>query len=413
MAMNDPSYLLVLNAGSSSLKFELFVREAAWRSHLRGAVANIGRPGASLKLDGQASARSVDVADHAEATRLVMQQLFEGPDAIDRRQVLATGHRVVHGGEFFSAPTLVEPPVIARLESIADLAPLHNPPALAVVRSVQKQLADVPMVAVFDTAFFRDLPQQAAAYAIPRDWRQKYRIRRYGFHGIAHEYLYRRYLTLTGCSRAPRRVVSLQLGQGCSATALLDGRPVETSMGFTPLEGLIMGTRAGDLDAGVVLHLARRGLSWQSIEDALNRKSGLLGLSEASDDVRELLRLEQAQHPGACLAMAAFCHRIHKYLGAYAAVLGGVDAVLFGGGIGENAPSVRTRACNGLAWLGLDLDEQANAACIAAQTKGTETRISSLSSTIEAYVIPVREEEAIARATLACIGKNQMPGDLS
>ena len=402
MAMIDPSYLLVLNAGSSSLKFELFAQQPTWRSHLRGAVTNIGRPGSSLERDGDATTRSVDVADHGAATRIVTQQLFDGPHAIDRRRVVATGHRVVHGGEFFSAPTLIEPSVIAQLESIADLAPLHNPPTLAVLRSVQQQLPGVPMVAMFDTAFFRDLPEHAAAYAIPHQWRQRYRIRRYGFHGIAHEYLYRRYLNLTRSDRAPQRVISVQLGQGCSATALLDGRPVETSMGFTPLEGLIMGTRAGDLDAGVVLHLARQGLSWQSLEDVLNRKSGLLGLSNASDDVRELLRLEQAQHPGARLAMAAFCHRIRKYLGAYAAVLGGLDAVLFGGGIGENAPLVRSRVCEGLEWLGLDLDEEANAGCI-----GTETRISSASSRIEVFVIPVREEEAIARATLACIGDNE------
>lgn len=413
MAMTDPRYLLVFNAGSSSLKFELFVHQRTWRRDLRGAVTNIGRAGSSLELDGNAPPRSVDAADHGEAVRIVMRQIFDGPEAIDRRQVLATGHRVVHGGEFFSEPALIEPPVIARLESIADLAPLHNPPALKVVQTVQQWLPGIPMVAVFDTAFFRDLPEHAAAYAIPSDWRERYRIRRYGFHGIAHEYLSRRYLSLTGSGRTPQRVVSLQLGQGCSVTALLDGRPVETSMGFTPLEGLIMGTRAGDLDAGVVLHLARQGVSWQSLEDALNRKSGLLGLSGASDDVRELLQLEQTQHPGACLAMAAFCHRIHKYVGAYAAVLGGIDAVLFGGGIGENAPMVRSRVCKGLEWLGLDVDEQANAACTAAQTKGSETRISSASSTIEVYVIPVREEEAIARATLACIGENEMSGDLS
>jgi acetate kinase len=245
---------------------------------------------------------------------------------------------------------------------------------------------------VFDSAFYRGLPEHVTSYAVPRSWQTGFAVRRYGFHGIAHSCLHRQ--IVKSCSApAPERVVTLQLGQGCSITALRGGRPVETSMGFTPLEGLIMGTRPGDLDAGVVLHLARKGWSWQRIEHELHRESGLRGLSGTSDDMRELLHLEAAGHGRAALAIAAFCHRIHKYLGAYAAVLGGIDAIAFGGGIGENAPSIRARICAGLEWLGLELDHEANRRAV-----GVEARLSTPSSKIGVYCLTVNEEEAIARA---------------
>jgi len=266
---------------------------------------------------------------------------------------------------------------------------------------VRGSLPDVPAVAVFDTAFFRDLPEPARVYALPDAWHAQGRIRRYGFHGIAHEYLSVR--LRERCGRVPERVLSLQLGQGCSVAALLNGAPVETSMGFTPLEGLIMGTRPGDLDAGILLHRMRQGDSWTALDDDVNRRSGLLGLSGVTADVRELVALEAEAHPGATLALAAFCHRIHKYLGAYAAILGGVDVVVFGGGIGENAPGLRARICAGLGWLGFELDDAVNARCA-----GHEACISKKSSKIEAYVIPVREEEAIARAALRCLKSGEL-----
>jgi acetate kinase len=397
--MTDASYLLVFNAGSSSLKVEVFARRP-WRSCLRAGIAGIGRPRPVLRIDGVEPEELTDVATHADAAELAFERLQStGREiAIDGRSVLATGHRVVHGGASFAVPVAVTPAVTDRLESLAHLAPLHNPASLAVMRTVQARLPHVPMIAVFDTAFFRDLPEHVRAYAIPQSWRQRYRIERYGFHGIAHEYLYQRCKALTHTKPGAERVITLQLGQGCSAAALRDGRAIETSMGFTPVEGLIMGTRPGDLDAGAVLYMARQGYSWQALEDALNRESGLLGLSGESDDVRDLLKLEAAERRGATLALAAFCHRVHKYLGAYAAVLGGVDALVFGGGIGENAPVIRSRVCAGLAWLGLEVDEDANARCI-----GTEQRISKTSSSIEVYVVPVREEEAIARSVVTCL----------
>ena len=401
--MSERTYLLAFNAGSSSLKVEVFTRRP-WRSCLRAVVEDIGRARAVLRIGAGEGAERVEVATHGEAAELVLARLGSaGLIPRDGETVFAAGHRVVHGGASFTAPTVVSESVMDGLQSLAQQAPLHNPPALAVMRAVQARLAHVPTIAVFDTAFFRDLPEHVRAYAIPQSWRRDYQIERYGFHGIAHEYLYRRFEVLRSTKRAPARVITLQLGQGCSAAALLDGRPIETSMGFTPLEGLIMGTRAGDLDAGVVLHLARHGHSWQALDAALNRESGLLGLSGASDDVRELLAQEAAGEPGATLALAAFCHRLHKYLGAYAAVLGGVDALVFGGGIGENAPVIRSRVCAGLRWLGLELDEELNARCI-----GTEQRISRLSSSIDVYAAPVREEEAIARAALACLEATAM-----
>jgi acetate kinase len=392
-------YLPVFNAGSSSLKVEVFTRQP-WRSCLRARVEDIGRPRPVLRVDGTNLGESVEVATHAEAAELLLVRLQDpvGETRIDGRSVFATGHRVVHGGAAFAAPVPVTPAVMDRLESLAPLAPLHNPAALAVMRTVEAKWPDVSMIAVFDTAFFRDLPEHVRAYAIPRAWRERCGIERYGFHGIAHEYLYRRCKARTTTQHGARRVITLQLGHGCSAAGLRDGHPVETSMGFTPLEGLIMATRAGDFDAGAVLSLARQGYSWQALDDALNRESGLLGLSGESDDVRDLLALEASARHGARLALAAFCHRIHKYLGAYAAVLGGVDSLVFGGGIGENAPVIRSRVCAGLSWLGLELDEQANARCI-----GSEQRISKTSSSIAVYVVPVREEEAIADSVRACL----------
>jgi acetate kinase len=400
MSKATERYVLAFNAGSSSLKFELFVERPAWRSRLRGAVRDIGRPRSVFRLESSEVGESTRISTHAEAAELVLDRLLAAASEsfLSVARMAATGHRVVHGGDLYSAPATVTPSVMAELRSLAHLAPLHNPLSLAVMEVVAERLAGVPMVAVFDTAFFRGIPDHARRYAVPESWFADHGIKRYGFHGIAHQCMYDRLTLLSGAIEVPERVVSLHLGQGCSVTALGNGRPLETSMGFTPLEGLIMGTRSGDLDAGAVLHMARQGRSWQEIDGELNRESGLLGLSGVSDDVRELLALEDAGHAGATLALAAYCHRIRKYVGAYTAVLGGLDALVFGGGIGENAPRIRARICAGFEWLGLKLDDEANARCI-----GCEGRISKAESAIDVRVIPVREEEVIARAALTCL----------
>ncbi|MFO7285867.1 MAG: acetate/propionate family kinase [Gammaproteobacteria bacterium] len=381
--------ILVFNAGSSSLKFAVFDAGAEpLRPVLDGAVRGIGRRRTTFELG--AATQAVDaVADARAAARLVLERLFGANALLSKERVFATGHRVVHGGERFSRPIRLTVSAFDELKSRRALAPLHNPPALAVMESVGDAFPDVPMVAVFDTAFFHDLPEAARRYALPRDWCERHRIRRYGFHGIAHAYLAE---ALAGCGR---RAITLHLGQGCSAAALVDGRPVDTSMGFTPLEGLVMGTRAGDLDPGVIVHLMQLGYGARELEDALNRRSGLLGLSGSSDDVRELLALEANGDRDAALALEVFCTRIRKYIGAYTAVLGGLDAIGIGGGVGENSSEIRERVLRPFNWLGIEIDPSANAAC-----RGTSARISSARSTVDVRVVPVKEEPAIARAVI-------------
>jgi acetate kinase len=397
--MTEPAQsLLVFNAGSSSLKFEVFGLELDLRTRVRGVVSDLGRSTSALSIDGAASQRLGAALGPADAANHVLDRLLDGGLGVDLepKRVLATAHRVVHGGAVFAAPVRVTAEVAERLRALGDLAPLHNPPAIAVMDAVRARFGALPAIAVFDTAFFRELPAHVRAYAIPSRWRERFGIVRYGFHGIAHEYLSGRASQL---GRRPlRRVLTLQLGQGCSATALLDGMPVETSMGFTPLEGLVMGTRPGDLDPGALVHLARHGVDGHALEHALNAESGLLALSGATDDMRELLALEARGHAGAELAIAAFCHRLCKYIGAYVAVMGGVDAIAFGGGIGEHAPSIRGRVCRRLEWLGVELDDAANERAI-----GTDAVLSTAASRVEIFCIAVREEEVIARAALTCL----------
>lgn len=362
-------------------------------SVIAGAVRDVGRRRSVLEIGG-AKEPLDGVPDARAAATLVLERLFGDEARLQKGQVAATGHRVVHGGERYSAPIRLTQSAFDELKSISGLAPLHNPPALAVMETVGDAFPDVPMVAVFDTAFFHDLPDVAQRYAIPREWTESHGIRRYGFHGIAHEYLAGA-LAAAGCGS---RAITLHLGQGCSAAALDEGRPVDTSMGFTPLEGLVMGTRAGDLDAAAIVYLTRLGYSPRELEDALNRCSGLLGLSGRSDDVRELLELEENGDPDAALALAVFCTRIRKYIGAYAAVLGGLDAIAIGGGIGENSPPIRERLLERLEWLGIKLDTQANSAC-----RGECSRISAAGSAVDVRVVRVNEEPAIARAVLAAL----------
>ncbi len=363
-------HILVLNSGSATLKFQLF-ETAGLQSLARGSIEASG--------------------DYAQAALSALAQLRAILGETWAHSLSAVGHRIVHGGERFVTPTRITPEVLREIESLSALAPLHNPPALEVIHALQEELGDsVPMVAVFDTAFHHDLPDEAKYYALPAAWTRRFHIRRYGFHGIAHRYLYERYAELTG--KQAERVITLQLGQGCSIAALHNGKPVDTSMGYTPLEGLIMATRPGDVDAGVLLHLLRAGISVDELAQGLNTRSGLLGLSEISSDMRELLKLEAQGHAGAALAIRAFCRRVRKYLGAYLALLGGADAILFGGGIGEHAPQIRARILSGMEWCGVALDDAANEAAL-----GVERRIGAPDSTTDIHVIPVNEELLIAR----------------
>ena len=386
--------VLALNCGSSTLKFKLIdAGEQGSQALASGVVDPIGGECAlEFRAGDDTRSEKATVADHGEAVHRVVDWLasigYSAKTGID-----AVGHRVVHGGERFREATVIDDGVVAAIEAVSSLAPLHNVPALAAIRATHAELGSVPAVAAFDTAFHRTLPERAARYAIPDSLATKYGIRRYGFHGLAHGFMAARHAELVSRPLVETRVVTMQLGNGCSATAVEGGRSIDTSMGLTPLEGLVMGTRSGDVDPSLVGFLARHeGVGVEEIEDSLNRRSGLLGVSGRSGDMRELLQAEDEGDRRAALAVGMFCYRARKYLGAYLAALGGADAVVFGGGIGERAPSVRARICTGMEWSGLILDEQLNAAAI-----GSEGCISAADARIRAYVIPVDEELIIAR----------------
>jgi acetate kinase len=313
----------------------------------------------------------------------------------------AIAHRGVHGGPRFHAAVRIDDDVVRAIEQASELAPLHNGPALEAIRAARGVFATgVPMVAAFDTSFFADLPDVAREYALPQDVRDKLQIRRYGFHGLAHRYMIERYRALRPDVARPR-LVTLQLGSGCSATASLDGRPLDTSMGFTPLEGLIMGTRSGDIDPMLPLLLAEQGgMSVNEVEALLNKKSGLLGLSGRSNDMRDLQTAAAEGDAAAGLALRAFCYRIVKYIGAYMAVLAGADAIVFGGGIGERSAEVRAAVCDAFAWCGLELDAALNSS-----VGDDDTFISAAGARLEALVVRVDEASVIARDVLQVLNR--------
>lgn len=396
-------FILIFNSGSSSLKWQLFEIKTGsdLAPRVSGTVTAFGeRAHCAWLSDGQRGEVRESIGDHGDAALWVLRWL-QGRGLL--HELAAIGHRVVHGGDIFTDPVFIDATVVKAIEALSTLAPLHNPLALQVIRACEHFFKPaVPMTAVFDTAFFHDLPGHARRYALPNEWTRNYGIRRYGFHGIAHRWLWRRYHEISGADATASRVITLQLGQGCSMAAIRGGVPMETSMGFTPLEGLIMATRCGDVDAGALLYLAER-LGIESLREGLNQRAGLLGMSGVSADMRELTALESEGDAGAKLAIDAFCHRARKYLGAYLAVLGGADAIVFGGGIGEHAPVIRERICAGQEWCGLVVDEDANAG---ARGDG-EACISSSSSKMAVYVIPVNEALLIARDAWDCLRRDQ------
>ncbi len=362
--------LLVFNAGSSSLKFDLLDwSEAGVARRLKaGAFVDKADGSGSFALETAAPVPPLPapIRTLAAAADFVLAWLSD-PSAQGRNllaEVAATVHRIVHGGELFRATTRLGAAELASLASLDELAPLHNPPARAVIASVRARLrSSLPLIGVFDTAYYADLPEAAWRYAIPQRWYQDFGVRRYGFHGTAHRYLCATARARVLPGKPTAKVVSLQLGRGCSVTATLDDRPIATSMGFTPLEGLVMGTRSGDFDPGALLYVMERArLSPAEMLAALNNDSGLKGLSGGSADMQELLRREQQGDAGAQLAIEIFCRRARHYLGAFVCELGGVDVIAFGGGIGEHSPEIRRRIVHGLEWAGIGIDEQANRA---------------------------------------------------
>ncbi len=405
--------VLVLNAGSSTLKFQVIqtdparMRAGEDRRLARGVVERVGGLSiVTLDVEGRRRARHERPLRDLEATlAFVLEKVLEGgagPEGLRRMgDIDAVGHRVVHGGQLFRESVLVDDAVRRGIEDHVELAPLHNAANLRGIRAATAILGPgLPQVAVFDTAFHATCPETSFLYAIPYHLYRRFRIRRYGFHGTSHRYVAYRYRKLTGKRLEDVNVITLHLGNGSSACAIRGGVSVDTSMGFTPLEGLVMGTRSGDIDPSIIEYLCyAEGLSVQDVLNLLNKQSGVLGVSGLTSDMRELLA-EEREHADrrVTLAIDLYCKRVRKYVGAYHADMGGADALVFAGGIGENSPEVRARICAGLECLGLELDPAANE-----RARGVEGRISSEGSRLSAWVIPTDEELLIARDTVRVV----------
>jgi acetate kinase len=387
--------VLVLNAGSSSLKFSLFDadREAVlsegtadWQAH--PATLTVSRP-------GQPAARTdLPPGAHTSAVQRILKEL--------NAQVAAVGHRVVHGGSRYTASVRIDETVKTAIAELAELAPLHNPANLEGIRAAEAALPGVPQVAVFDTAFHATIPPSAHVYPVPYAWYAEQGVRRFGFHGLSHAYCTRRALEMLKRPAPGSRLIVCHLGNGCSASAVRDGRCVDTSMGFTPLEGLMMGTRSGSVDPGLLLHLLRRrGLTPEQLDRVLNQESGLLGVSGVSPDMREVLAAASAGNAQAKLALEIYAHRVRQTIGAMTATLGGVDALVFTAGVGENAATVRAMVCEGLSCLGINLDGQAN------QTCRPDADVGLGSSPVRLLVIHTREDLTIVRETVLVLSPSQ------
>lgn len=395
--------VLVLNSGSSSIKYQLF-RSDDWVALASGSVSRIGEPEGEIKeewLDAsgirQSGRARVTIPTHQEGIDRIVKALHETRVLGDVSELAVIGHRVVHGGEHFKRPTIVDDAVADGIRAVIPLAPLHNPAHLAGIEVARRLFPTVPSVAVFDTAYHQTMPRIAYRYAIPEWLYQEHRIRRYGFHGTSHHYVAKHAAAFLGKPLESCNLITLHLGNGSSAAAIREGKSVDTSMGLTPLEGLVMGTRCGDIDPAVLFYLAKNlGLDTDAIEDLLNRRSGLLGICGVND-MREIDRLAEEGNDSAELAIGITAHRIKKYIGAYYAELGRVDAVVFTGGIGENAAEIRCRACEGLENLGIKMDDAAN---YDLEQRG-ERCISTPESAVRVLVIPTNEELEIAQQSLA------------
>lgn len=399
--------VLVLNSGSSSVKYQLLDMKDGSRLAV-GLVERIGEKTSRLVHTPSAEGRGGErertgrIADHAAALEAVADELARDGLGIDSPELAAIGHRVVHGGLKFSEPTIVDDAVLAEIERLVPVAPLHNPANLTGIRTARKLRPDLPQVAVFDTAFHTTMPEHAARYAIDTATADAHRIRRYGFHGTSHQYVSRKTAELLGKDPSEVNVIVLHLGNGASASAVEGGRCVDTSMGLTPLEGLVMGTRSGDIDPAITFHLKRvAGMSVDEIDELLNKKSGLVGLC-GDNDMREIRRRVDEGDERAALAFDIYIHRLKKYIGAYTAVLGRVDAVVFTAGVGENAAPVREAAVAGLEGLGLAVDAERNT------VRSDKPRIISPESAATVVaVVPTDEELEIARQTFALVGEDQ------
>jgi len=394
------SVVLVINSGSSSIKYQLLDPSdgTRWAS---GLVERIGEAESPLvhTAGGTTDEQAEHVENHAAALARILERFEELGPSLAEADVVAVGHRVVMGGRHFPGAAVIDPEVLATIDRLSPLAPLHNPANLAGIHVARELLADIPHVAVFDTSFFHDLPAAAATYALDRGVAEAHAIRRYGAHGTSHHHVSQLVAELLGGDPGALRQIVLHLGNGASASAVVGGAPVETSMGFTPLEGLVMGTRTGDIDAAVVVHLARSGgMTIEAIDDLLNRRSGMQGLA-GHNDMREVHRLIGEGDPEARLALDVYVHRLRKYIGAYAAVMGGLDALTFTAGVGEHDAVVRAETARGLGFLGVEVDPARN------ESGDDGPRIISPDGArVSVLVVPTDEELAIARQALDLLG---------
>lgn len=394
--------ILVLNCGSSSVKYQL-INGAEQKKLAGGVVERIGMSGATLsnvRYDGDEIKIAGEIVDHTVAIEYILAILLSRNHGVisDKSDIHAIGHRVVHGGETFSGSVLITPEVIKTLKENIELAPLHNPHNLRGISACDTNLPGTPQVGVFDTAFHQRMPKKAYLYGIPYALYSQYKIRRYGFHGTSHRYVADRAARMLGRNLSELRLITTHLGNGCSMAAVDRGVSVDTTMGFTPLEGLLMGTRSGDLDTQIILYImGKEGLTLNEAGTLLNKHSGLQGISGISSDMREIVTEMKNGDRKAGYAFDVFSYRVKKYIGAYAAAMGGVDAVVFTGGIGENSTDVRTAACEGLGFLGIELDEEKNL------SKEKEKNISRAGTKTAVLVIPTNEELVIALDTMEIV----------
>lgn len=387
-------YIMAVNAGSSSLKWKLF----AMPEEEVVASGNVERVGLKdsifgMKYKGEKMKRILDIHDHSEALNEILTTLKDEKIIESLADITAVGHRVVAGGEIFKESTIIDEKALEEIETLSELAPLHNPPEAKVIRVFMEMLPNVTNVAVFDTAFHQTMPKENYLYSIPMEYYDKYKARRYGAHGTSHMYVSQRVTELMGVDKEDVKVITCHLGNGASITAVENGQSVDTSMGFTPLAGLTMGTRSGDIDPSLIAYLMEKeGIDdIQTFIDILNQKSGLLGLSGLSSDMRDLRDAAEEGNERAQTAINIFRNRIVKYIGSYMATMNGCDAIVFTGGIGENDISARKHICEQLSWFGVEIDEEAN------NVRGVEREISTSASKIRVFIIPTEEELMIAR----------------
>lgn len=396
--------ILVINCGSSSLKFQL-INSDTEAVLAKGLCERIAIDGSRLVYQpaGQEKIKTeVAMPTHTEAIAAVLKTLTDEKVGVikDMSEIGAVGHRAVHGGEKFAAPALLTDEVIKGIEECSELAPLHNPANLIGVAACKELMPNTPMVAVFDTAFHQTMPEEAYLYGLPKEYYDQYRVRRYGFHGTSHSYVSKKAAEVLGKPYEDLKIIVCHLGNGASCCAIKNGQSVDTSMGFTPLEGLIMGTRSGDIDPAILEFLAKKeGLNIEELMNVLNKKSGVLGVSGYTSDFMDLELDSLANKPEAVLTMKVFAYRVAKYIGAYTAAMNGVDAICFTAGLGENNKYVRTDICEYLGYLGVELDEEMNS------KRGQDVVISTKDSKTSVLVIPTNEELAICRETVAVLNK--------